>query len=365
MLLKRLIVMLLLLALLIGGVVWFKQRQFQQMAAMFGPPPPAVVTVTEVVSQDWRPQLQAVGSLVAIQGIEVANEVPGVVREIAFESGQRVAAGDVLLRLDDAVDQAQLRGLQAALGLAQVRYQRAARLIKERSVSQSDVDAAKAELTNAEAQVASQQAVIEKKVVRAPFEGVLGLRSVSLGQYLPVGTPIAPLQRLDPVFVDFSQPERQLASLAVGQAVSVSVDAYPDAPALGQVIAIDPGVDAVTRMSRLRASLPNPDGRLRPGMFARVALDLGRNEQVLTLPSVAITYAPYGDAVFVVTEQDGKATVQQRQVTTGTVIGDRVVISDGLKAGDRVVLTGQIKLRNGAAVTIDNSVAPASGVAPQ
>lgn len=362
MLLKRIVIVLLLLVLLFGGVFWFKQRQFQQMAAMFGPPPPAVVTATEVTAQDWRPRLDAVGTVTAIQGIAVANEVAGVVRDIAFESGQKVAAGDVLLRLDDAVDQAELRGLQAALGLAEVRYRRAARLIKDRSVSQSDLDAAKAELANAQAQVASRQAVIEKKVIRAPFDGEIGLRAVSLGQYLPAGSSIAPLVKLDPVYVDFSLPERHLPEVSVGLKVQVRVDAHRDRAFDGALAAIDPDVDASTRQVRLRAKLPNPDRLLRPGMFARVSLDLGRNEPVLTLPRVAITYAPYGDAVFVITEQDGKKIVQQRQVQTGAVIGDRVVIEQGLKAGEQVVLTGQVKLRNGAPVTIDNSVVPGKGM---
>lgn len=360
---KRLVVVLLVLLILFGGLFWYKQQQYQQMASMFGPPPPAVITATEVVVQDWSPQLQAVGSVVAVQGIAMTNEVPGVVREIAFDSGHAVAKGDVLLRLDDAVDRAQLRGLQAALGLAQVRYQRAARLIKERSVSQSDVDAAKAELTNAEAQVSSQQAVIDKKVLRAPFDGVLGLRAVSLGQYLPVGTEIAPLQSQGTVYLDFSLPERQLGEIKVGQQVQAGVDAYPGETLSGEVIATDPGVDASTRMVRVRASMPNAEGRLRPGMFARVALGLGRTDKVLTLPRVAISYAPYGDAVFLLIEKDGQLTVQQRQVKTGAVMGDRVVINEGLQAGDRVVLTGQVKLRNGMPVQIDNSVVPGTETA--
>lgn len=359
--LKRLVIVLILLALLFGGIAWFKLRQQQQMAAMMGPPPPAVVTATEVTAQPWRPRLEAVGTVVAVQGIDVANEVPGLVREIAFDSGQSVKAGDVLLRLDDAVDQAELKGLQSALALARLKFQRAARLIKERSVSRSDYDTAQAELSNTQAQVATKQAVIQKKVIRAPFDGVLGLRAVSLGQYLPAGTSIAPLVKLDPIQVDFSLPERHLPQVAVGQQVQVKVDAQGDAGFEGTLQAIDPDVDASTRQLRLRASLPNPEGRLRPGMFARVALDLGRSEQVLTLPRVAINYAPYGDGVFVLTEKGGKTVAQQRQVKTGSVIGERVVIEEGLKAGDKVVLTGLVKLRPGMAVTVDNKVVPAGG----
>lgn len=360
---KRLIIVLFFLVLLFGGVFWFKAQQFQQMSAMFGPPPPTVVTSTQVVEKTWRPQLDAVGTVVAVQGVQVANEVPGLVREIPFESGQQVKKGDVLLQLDDAVDQAQLRGLQAALGLAQVKFQRASKLVKERSVSQSDYDTARAELTNAQAQVASQQALIEKKLIRAPFEGVLGLRAVSLGQYLPTGTAIVPLEQLATVFVDFSLPERYVSSVMVGQQVRVTTDGNPDADTRGAVIAIDPAVDSASRMLRLRARLSNQAGLLRPGMFTRVQLDLGRQENVLTLPRVAISYAPYGDAVFVIVEKDGKLQVQQRQVQTGAVVDDRVIVKKGVEAGERVVLTGQVKLRNDMPVQIDNTVLPVSEAA--
>lgn len=354
---KRFVILLLVLGVLIGGIVWYKRQQMAQMAAMMGPPPPATVTSTQVRSQDWRPRLEAVGTVIAIQGIEVASEVPGKVREIDVQSGQPVQQGDVLLRLDDEVDQADLRGLQAALELAQLKYRRASRLVKERSVSQSDYDTAQAELSSARAQVASKQATIAKKVVRAPFDGVLGLRQVSIGQYLPAGTAIAPLVKLDPIYVDFNLPERYLPQLNVGQAVSVNIDAHKDA-FVGKLAAIDPDVDARTRLIRMRAQLDNPEGLLRPGMFARVSLDLGQNRTVLTLPRVAITYAPYGDSVFLISDADGKHTVQQRQVQTGAAIGDRVVVEQGLEEGNQVVMTGQVKLRNGAQVKIDNKVVP-------
>ena len=361
---KRFLILFILLGLLIGGFIWFKQQQAQQMMAVMATPPPAVVTATEVKAQQSRPRLEAVGTATAVQGIEVASEVAGLVREIGFESGQRVARGDVLLKLDDEVDQADLRGQQAALELAKLKYQRVSRLVKERSVSQSDYDTAQAELASARAQVAAKEATIAKKVILAPFDGVLGLREVSLGQYLPAGSSIAPLIKLDPVYVDFSLPERYLPQLAVGQAVRVNVESHQQ-DFSGSLAAIDPDVDAKTRQIRMRAQFPNAEGLLRPGMFARVSLDLGREDPVLTLPRVAITYAPYGDSVYVIDEADGKLTVQQRQVQSGAVIDDRVVIESGLKEGERVVLTGQVKLRNGAAVQIDNKVVPAEGAAAQ
>lgn len=356
---KRFLVLLILLGLLVGGFVWFKQQQAQQMAAMMAPPPPATVTATRVRAEQWRPKLEAVGTVTAVQGIEVSSEVPGMVREIAFESGQRVSRGDILLKLDDQVDQADLRGLLAALELARLKFRRASRLVKERSVSQSDYDTAQAELDSARAQVASKEAALAKKVIRAPFDGVLGLRAVNLGQFLPAGSEIVPLVQLDPVFVDFSLPERYLGQVRVGQKVAARVEARQQVFE-GRLSAIDPDVDANTRQLRLRAELPSPGGALRPGMFARVSVDLGRDERVLTLPRVAITYAPYGDSVYVISASDGKQTVQQRQVQTGAVIAERVVIEDGLEEGEQVVLTGQVKLRNGAGVTIDNTVSPDS-----
>jgi membrane fusion protein (multidrug efflux system) len=354
---KRFFILFIVLGLLIGGLVWFKQHQVQQQAAMQTPPPPATVTATEAVEQVWRPRLQAVGTVTAIQGIEVSSDVAGLVREINFESGQQVAQGDVLLKLDDDVDQADLRGLQSELELARLRFERVARLIKERSVSQSDYDTAQAELASARAHVASKQASIAKKVIRAPFDGTLGLRAVSLGQFLPAGSSIAPLVKLDPVYVDFSLPERYLPQLAVGLSVQISVQSHQQT-FNGRLAAIDPDVDASTRQIRMRAEFRNPEALLRPGMFAGVTLDLGRSEAVLTVPRVAVTYAPYGDAVYVIEEADGKLSVQQRQVRTGSTIGERVVVESGLSAGERVVLTGQVKLRNGAQVRVDNTVVP-------
>ena len=363
--LRRFSVLFIFLGLLIGGFVWFKQHQLRQMEAMQGPPPPTVVTATEAIEQQWRPRLQAVGTVTATQGIEVSSDMAGLVREINFESGQQVAQGDVLLKLDDEVDQADLQGLQSELELARLRFERVSRLIKERSVSQSDYDTAQAELASARAHVASKRASIAKKVIRAPFDGTLGLRAVSLGQFLPAGSSIAPLVKLDPVYVDFSLPERYLPQLAVGQSVKISVQSNQQAFS-GRLAAIDPDVDASTRQIRMRAEFPNPEALLRPGMFARVTLDLGRNEAVLTVPRVAVTYAPYGDAVYVIEEADGALTVQQRQVRPGATIGERVVIESGLSAGERLVLTGQVKLRNGAQVQIDNTVMPAdAGVAAE
>jgi membrane fusion protein, multidrug efflux system len=355
----RLFAVLLFLGAILGGVFGWKQIQQQRQAAMQGPPPPPVVGSASVEAQTWGPRLEAVGSLVAVQGIDVANEVPGLVREIKFQSGREAKAGEVLIQLDDAVDQADLLGLLAQRDLAQIKVRRLQALLKDRSASQSDYDEAKAQLDGAEAGVASKRATIAKKRVVAPFAGRLGIRKVDLGDYLPAGSPIVPLSTLDPVYADYTLPERELTRVSVGQAVLVTVAAYPGREFRGSVRALDSGVDVKTRSLRVRATLPNPDGALRPGMFAEVATLLPVREGVLTLPRTAITFAPYGSSVFLIEDKDGKRQVQRRPVTTGGAQDGRVEIVAGLAAGNRVVAVGQVKLRNGQEVKIDDSVLPA------
>ena len=356
----RLFLVLLFLGAILGGIFGWKHYQQQQQAAMQGPPPPPVVASARVEPETWGPRLMAVGSLVAVQGIDVANEVPGLVREIKFESGQMVKVGDVLVQVDDAVDQADLLGLLALRDLAQIKVKRLQALLKDRSTSQSDYDEAKATLDGAEAAVTGKRATIAKKRIVAPFAGRLGIRKVDLGDYLPAGSPIVALNTLDPVFVDYALPERELTKVAVGQAVAVTVAAYPGREFEGRISALDSGVDVKTRNVRVRATLPNPDQVLRPGMFAEVATLLPAREGVLTLPRTAITFAPYGSSVFLIEEKDGSPQVQRRPVTTGGAQGGRVEIVSGLGLGDRVVVAGQVKLRNGQTVKIDDSVLPAA-----
>jgi len=355
----RLFAVLLFLAAVLGGIFGWKHIQQQRQAAMQGPPPPAVVASARVEPQSWAPRLASVGSLVAVQGINVANEVPGLVREIRFDSGLAVKAGDLLIQIDDAVDQADLLGLLAQRDLAQIKVRRLQTLLKDRSTSQSDYDEAKAQLDGAEAAVTSKRATIAKKRVTAPFSGRLGIRKVALGDYLPAGSPIVPLTTLDPVYVDYTLPERELTKISVGQPVVVMVAAYPGREFKGQISALDAGVDVKTRNLRVRATLPNPDGALKPGMFAEVATLLPPRDGVLTLPRTAITFAPYGSSVFLIEEKDGQLQVLRRPVTTGSAQDGRVEILTGLAAGDRVVAAGQVKLRNGQQVTIDDSVVPA------
>lgn len=359
--LKRLLFVLVLLGVVFGGIFGWKFYMAQQMAAHRMAPPPATVAVTEVTQTGWQPRLRAIGTLVATQGVDVTAEVAGIVREILFESGQPVAKDEVLLKLDDAVDQAELRGLLAERDLAAIKYRRLSKLVTDRSVSQADVDEAKAQLDSAEAQVATKRAVIEKKTVAAPFAGRLGIRLVDLGEYLSPGVAIVSLQALDPLYVDFSLPERHLPDVSVGQAVEVRVTAVPGETFTGEVSAINPGIDVATRTVRVRATLANRDLKLRPGMFAETATLLPARANVVTIPRVAVTYNPYGDTVFVVQEKDGQLVAQRRQLTTGQVQGDQVEIVDGLQPGERVVLAGQVKLRAGQAIKIDNSVVPVGG----
>jgi membrane fusion protein (multidrug efflux system) len=356
--LARLLVVVLLLGLLLGGIFYLKQQQTAQQAAMGGPPPPPVVAVADVRREDWQPRLRAVGSLVATQGIFVTNEVPGQVREIDFESGEGVRRGDLLVQLDDSVDQADLRGLIAQRDLARIKLNRFGKLLRDRSASQSDYDEAKAQLDSAEAAVAAEEALIAKKRVTAPFDGMLGIRIVDVGEYLPPGSNIVPLQALEPIYADYALPERHLPQIAVGKEVVVRVSAYPDREFQGSIAAINPGVEERTRSVKVRAVLENGERLLRPGMFAEVATVLPARVGLATVPRTAISFAPYGATVFRIREEGGGATVERRQVTTGESRGGRVEIREGLQPGDRVVMAGQVKLRNGQAVTIDNSVVP-------
>ncbi len=355
----RVLLVLLVLAALIGGLAYLKYGQIQGEIAMFSQPMPApVVDVAQVRETRWEPTLNAVGSVAAVQGVEVSNQVAGQVKEIRFDSGATVTQGQVLVLLDDDVDQADLEGLKAAERLAAIKLQRNATLLKDRAVSQGDVDEVSAQLDQARAQVKSKQATIDKKVIRAPFDGQLGIRQIDLGQFLPEGTPIVLLQALDPVYVDYALPEREIGNLQVEQGVRVRVAAHPDATFEGTIAAITPGVEKGTRSVQVRARFANPGTRLRPGMFARVETLLPAQERVLTLPREAIAFNTYGDSVFLVEEKDGKLQVQRRQIQTGAERAGDVAVLSGLKAGDRVVSAGQVKLINGQEIQIKAASPP-------
>jgi len=349
----RILVALSLLGLLLGSVFGWKHYQAGQVVRQR--PPPATVAAVSVRAETWRAELSAVGSLAASKRLSVTNEVAGQVKTLDLVSGRAASAGDLLLQLDDSVDQAELRGLIADRRLAEIQYKRLNKLLSDRSVSRSDYDEAKARLDRGTAAVEGKRALIEKKAIRAPFSGLLGIRRVEIGDFLAPGSKIVALESLDPMFVDYSLPEQHFAVVHSGQRVTVAVRAWPGRLFEGEVTAISPGVDAGTRSIRIRATLENPEGQLRSGMFAEVRTQLPARTGVLSLPRTAISFNPYGAFVFVIAPGKAGLTVSNRRVTTGTVEGGRIEVVEGLKAGERVVSAGQVKLRNGQSVVVDDA----------
>jgi membrane fusion protein (multidrug efflux system) len=318
--------------------------------------PAVVVSSAEVQEDRWQQQVESVGTLSAIQGVDVSSEVPGTVADISFRSGQQIRKGELLVQLDATAEQAELRSLEAQLVLARLDYERALDLLERTMLSQAQLDRAKSVMDSLQAQVEEQAAFIAKKAIRAPFAGELGIREVNLGEYVSPGTPIVTLQTLDPIYANFTLPERFLRALAVGQQLRVAVAAYPEDEFSGSVTAISPKVEETTRNVMVQATIANADRRLRPGMFARVTVLTGGDHRVLTVPRTTITFNPYGESVFVITEQDGALVVDRRQVITGEIRDERVEVVSGLLSGDLVVGTGQLKLRAGQRVEIDNSI---------
>jgi len=357
--LKRILIVLGVLVLIFGGIAGIKVLQIQGMIKQMSQPrPPDTVASVEVRAEQWRSRLHAVGSLVAVNGVEVGNEVDGVVREILFRSGEQVAEGEPLLRLDDEVDLAALEALRAAARLAEVQFKRATDLLPKKAVSRSAYDEAKAIYNAALAKVAEQRAIVARKTIRAPFSGLLGIRKVDIGQFLKAGASIVRLEALDPMFVDYSLPERYLPRLAVGQEVRIRIDALPGETFTGSIKALESGIDEGTRSIMVRAALANPGGRLRPGMFADVQTLQDEIRDVLTVPRTALSYNTYGNFVFFMekTDKEGQWQVKRRQVSTGEAREGRVVVEKGLAAGDTVVRAGLVKLRDGMTVQVDNSV---------
>ena len=361
------------LLLLIGALAGTKLLQFQTMfaAGAHATPPPTTVTTIAVQQDHWQPTLNATGSVAAAQGVTLSAEEAGTVRRIAFESGATVRGGQLLVEFDTQVEQAQLRSAVASAELARVNLARALDLRAKNMVSQADLDTAEAQAKQAEAQVDSYRAVIAKKTLYAPFAGRTGIRQINLGQFLKSGEPIVSLQSLDPVYVDFALPQQRLAQLKIGMTVQVATDAFPKQSFTGQLSVINPEVESATRNVRLRATLANPQGLLRPGMFVTVAVELPETEPVLLIPATAVLYAPYGDSVFIVeTKKDEKTGVtglvlNQRFVHLGQTRGDFVVVTSGLEAGQTLVTTGVFKLRNGMSVVVDNKLAPDFQFAPK
>lgn len=369
---KRMFWMLLSVAVVLAAIGAVKVGQVQAAiahGASFVPPPEAVTTVvSEVV--DWPSSLHAVATVKAVQGVTVSADLPGLVERIAFDSGHWVKAGTVLVELDTRQEEAQLAAAEAQRDLARLTFDRIVGLREQGVTSQAESDRAIAELRSTEAAVGEILATIERKTIRAPFAGVLGIRQVDLGQYLAPGDPVVALQSLDPVHVDFGAPQQEVAHLAVGDAVRVTLESEPGADFAGRISAIDSIVDDATRNVLVRATVPNVDGRLRPGMFVEAFVDRGGHRSVVALPASAISYAPYGDSVFVVEDLEGPdgATyrgVRQQFVELGGSRGDQVAVLDGLTAGQEVVSSGVFKLRSGAAVLVNNAIQPANDPAPR
>lgn len=346
-----------LLVIFTAGVAGFLYWQnLQQQAPQSRAMPPTVIAATEVAEAQWEPSLQSVGSLVATNGIDVSTEVNGIVSEVIFTSGQPVEQGQVLIRLDDSVDVAALEALRAERRLAEVQFNRASDLLKKRVTSKSEFDEARARFDAAVARVKQQQAVIKRKIIHAPFTGLAGIRQVSLGEYLEAGASIVSLQALDPIYADYTLPERYLTRVKSGQVVKLQLDALPGEVFSGSISAVNPGVDTGTRTLKVRATLDNAGGKLRPGMFAEVTTITDAAETVLTLPKTAISFNTYGSFVFVISENDtGVATVKRTAIKTGEARDGHVQVS-GLSAGTRVVRAGLVKLRDGMPVKIDNQV---------
>jgi len=368
---KTRVVLTLLIALTVFGAIfgaWFlKSRKAMAAQATMVRPAPTVATAV-AAEEDWRATLNAVGNLDSHAGIVVRAEAEGLVKLVAFTSGAKVAAGDLLVELDTSVEQAQLAGLRATARLAELQLARAKELRGGGTNSQSDLDVAEAESARARAVVAQMEATIAKKHIVAPFAGRLGITQIDPGQFLNKGDAVVMLESVDPIFVDFGLPQQEVGRIAPGMTVSVQVDAFGPCVFTGSIAAVNPRIDQTTRNVRIRAVVANPDEKLRPGMFARVAVELPDTNRVLVLPTSAIVYNPYGNAVFVVLEQKtttGTAlTVRQQFVEVGATRGSQIAIVKGLEPGAQVVTAGQIKLRNGSPVQINNNVTPSANPAP-
>lgn len=369
---RRMVIMLVLVGLVLGGIFGFqafKAKMIKQFMSGFASVPQTVST-GKAGFDDWQFTIQAVGSLRAVNGADLSLEIAGTIDTIMFQSGDDVEAGAPLLKLRADDDIAKLDSLKATAELGRITYDRDLKQAKIQAVSQSTLDADEANLKNATAQVAQQQAVLDKKTLRAPFAGHLGIRAVDVGQFLAAGTMVVTLQALDPIYVDFFVPQQAVDQVHLKQAVQIKVDAFPKDSFPGEISAINPRVDSASRNVQVRATMHNADHRLLPGMYATLDITVGDPQRFITLPQTAITYSPYGDSVFVIDDKgngaDGKPQLVARQtfVTTGSTRGDQVAVLNGVKEGETVVVAGQIKLHNGSAVLINNSIMPTADAAP-
>ncbi|MDD3764310.1 MAG: efflux RND transporter periplasmic adaptor subunit [Nevskiales bacterium] len=380
---KRMIIMLLGAVVVFGavfGMKWFGNKMMVQYIENM-PTPPVTISSAEVAEMRWDNRLEAIGTLVPVNGAELTAEANGIVTRISFESGEQAQKGQMLVELDSANERGELKRLQAQAELAELNRKRREQLFKREAISKSDYDAAVAEANAAKAAVEAQLGKIAQKEIRAPFAGTLGVRRVNVGQYLAAGSPIVTLQSLDPIDVDFSLPEQYVGTVRPGLGVKVRVDAYPDRTFEGRVLAVEPQVDEATRNFQLRARLANPDGALVPGQFGRVMLMLPGERQLKVIPRTAINYNSYGTSVFVIRDREvaapaegkapaapaeGEATLEvvQRFVKVGDARGDFVAVVSGLEIGEQVATSGLLKLRNKQPVIINNDVQPKAELDP-
>ena len=369
---KRMIWTIVAVLVLIAVIVGIKVLLVMRMIHSMPKPGPSVVSTAKASEQAWQPTLHAVGTLRAANGADLAMDVSGLVTAVNLKSGEDVKKGQPLLQLRDGDDVAQLQQLQANAQLSKITFDRARQQLAAQAISKANYDSADADYKARQAAVAQQKVVVDKKQLRAPFAGRAGIITLSPGDYLSAGTTVVTLQQLDPLLLDFSVPQSELGRLKVGQRVNLTLDTYPGKTFHGELSAISPKVEANTRNVQVEAKVPNPDELLSPGMFAKASVDVGSEQQQLTLPQAAVVYNPYGDTVYVVQPAKGKddkgnantPTVQQAFVTTGDTRGDQVAILKGIKAGTEVVTSGQMKLKNGAPIKVDNSVQPADAAHP-
>lgn len=368
---KRMIAMLVVVIVFIAILGGYKYSQIKKAMSQDWSPPPEAVTTIVAKEEPWNATLSAIGTVAAVNGVTVSADLPGVIEQISFDSGRAVGRGDVLVRLDSRQERAQLAAAEAAKELARLSLERKAGLLAKAAIPQATYDQASAEYKQAEARVGEIRAMIDRKTIRAPFAGVLGIRQVNIGQYLQGGAPIVSLQAVRPAYVNFNVTQQDLGRMTIGSVIEATSDALGGATEVGRIAAIDSVIDEATRNARVQAIFENRSGKLRPGMFVEAKLAQGTKSNAITLPASAISYAPFGDSVFIVEQvkdpKSGKSYrgVRQQFVKLGGSRGDQVAVLTGINSGEEVVTSGVFKLRPGAAVTVNNAVQPGNLAAPK
>ncbi|RUO38305.1 efflux transporter periplasmic adaptor subunit [Aliidiomarina shirensis] len=352
---KRMVLMLVLSIIVFGLIFGLKAVGTYSMNNFFDnmPAPTATITATEVSEETWREQTTSIGSFRAVNGTHLSAQVGGVITSIQFENGTAVEEGDVLVTLDTDIDEAERARLAAQLEIARTEAERLKPLAESQNISESDVARAESEVAQVSAALQAQDALIRQKTIRAPFSGTLGIRQVNLGEYVAPGTPLVSLQSTDPIYLNFTLPEQRIADVHLGMAITASVDAYQNELFTGEITALAPQVQESTRSIEIQASFANAEAKLMPGMFSRVALDIAEPRSVLVIPRTAVQFNPFGNVVYVISGDD-ELQVQQRLIKTGQVQGDLIEVSEGLELGERIATSGLLKLRNNAAVKIND-----------